>query len=362
MKRTLLIATIAIVFFLLAALVIYRRTLAQISLTEQSSGERLGQNTVIAQLFAQHKPFTILLLGIAGGDHEGAYLSDAIIAARINPQKNTINLISLPRDLLVVADPMLNVGHAWKMNAFYAIGMNDKDFPSKSKEFQAPVGGGNLTKRMVNDVTGLDPIRFVVIEFAGFQSVIDAMGGIDVVVKKGFTDKEYPRDGHENDLCAKANSDLPELLVRLQTEAPYEVFPCRYRTITFAQGMIHLNGADALAYARSRHSSEDGSDFARSDRQKQIVSAIRTKLLSAQSIPKLPQLLDVVTKHIRTDLTTAETHSLILHAPELNKYDMSTLTPSNADVLVDSSHPTFGYTLVPRPGVELDKWIQQQLQ
>jgi len=342
----------------------YQRTLAKISISKQQDrSERLAQNTEISRLFQEKEPFTILLLGIGGGEHEGAYLTDSIIAAQINPRTEVVNLISLPRDLLVRPDPLLQIGDKWKLNAYYAIGLNDEDFPSKQEQYKAPVGGGNLSKRIVGDISGLDPMRFIVVEFDGFTKIIDVIGGIDVAVEQSFTDFEYPLDGHEDDLCGGDEADLPLMVARLGYEPPYEVFPCRYQTVSFEEGVMHMNGDQALAFARSRHASGgEGSDFARSTRQKQIVTSLKDKLLSPSIIPKLPGLLDVVTDHIETDMSPQELHALILRAKALGGYSINTITPTNANALIDSTDFNFGYTLLPRPNIQLDTWIQEQLQ
>ena len=142
-------------------------------------------------------------------------------------------------------------------------------------------GGLVLAKAITEDVVGL-PIQYaVVIDFSGFQKVIDEVGGIDVNVPTAFTDNAYPIPGMEHYSCPGDPTDA-----------------CDLETVHFEAGLQHMDGARALIYARSRHAEgAEGSDFARSRRQQIIMLALKDKLMNPASwftfsrIEALPSLL-----------------------------------------------------------------------
>ncbi len=186
----------------------------------------------------------MLLLGIGGGDHPGADLTDTILVVSLDTHKKTMAMISVPRDLW--SDTLKD-----KVNSSYHYGEEKKK------------GGGlTLAKVVVEDMVGL-PIHYILlIDFSGFERIIDIVGGIDVIVPNAFTDLEFPIAGKEEDLC---DGD-PQ-------------FRCRYETVTFTQGSHHMDGERALTYVRSRHAEGDeGSDFARGRRQQEVLTALLLKL------------------------------------------------------------------------------------
>lgn len=188
----------------------------------------------------------VLLLGVGGGDHEGSDLTDTIMVLSFQTGKHTLSMISVPRD--VWSDTLKD-----KVNSGYHYGEEKKK------------GGGMvLSKAIIEDVVGL-PIHYaMVIDFSGFQKIIDLVGGIDVNVSTAFTDSEFPIPGKEKDLC---DGD-PQ-------------YRCRYETVTFTQGWQHMDGARALTYVRSRHAEgADGTDFARGNRQQEVLVALKNELVS----------------------------------------------------------------------------------
>ncbi len=217
----------------------------------------------------------ILLLGMAGGTHDGPDLTDTIIVASINTKTHATALISIPRDIW--SDTLKD-----KINSAYHYG-----------EAKKKGGGMILAKAIIEDVVGL-PIHYVAtLDFTQFESIIDTLGGIDVNVTQAFTDSEYPIAGRENDLC---DGD-PKFL-------------CRYETIQFDSGIQHMNGSMALKYVRSRHAEGDeGTDFARGRRQQDVISALKEKILTAKLWfhPSLASLLfKTVDAATDSDMTVGE--------------------------------------------------------
>jgi LCP family protein required for cell wall assembly len=233
----------------------------------------------------------VLLLGIGGGTHDGPELTDTIILANINPDKNEVNLFSIPRDLWV---PELQD----RINSAYARG-------------QVKNGQGKiLAKAAVEKVTG-QPIDYVfVIDFAGFVKGVDHLGGIEVDVKRGFDDYEYPVSGKENDLCDYTEEEVEQLVATAEAELGVDVFPCRYKHISFQKGVQEMDGQTALEFVRSRHATGDeGSDFSRSMRQQEVIAALRKKVLSIGILlnpVKVIGLVNIIQDNINTDIKQEE--------------------------------------------------------
>lgn len=253
----------------------------------------------------------ILLLGIAGGRHDGSNLTDTIMVASYNLKTNQVYLISLPRDLWL---PSLQS----KANAVYQQGLSQKN-------------GLGLTKTVIGNILGL-PIHYALrIDFRGFVNAVDALEGIEVLIDKSFDDYNYPIDGKETDLCGYEEKEIdfsPEQAKELNIEpgkkkvfvspdgkiatdsaeedkgAKY--FSCRYEHLEFAKGLTAMDGATALKFVRSRHGTNgQGSDFARSQRQQQVIEAIKGKMLSFETLTspdKISQLIDTFDRSLDTDI------------------------------------------------------------
>jgi len=217
----------------------------------------------------------VVILGVAGGQHEGADLTDTNIFLSIDFSKPDIVMISLPRDIWL---PSIRD----KINSAYHYG--------EAKM----IGGGLLTaKAAIEEVIG-QPVHYaLVLDFSGFVKIIDLIGGIDVFVEKAFTDNYYPIAGKENDFC---DGD--------------PTFACRYQQLKFEAGWQIMNGDRALKYVRSRMAEgEEGSDFAREKRQQQVIVAFKNKLIGSSIIrnpTKAKQLFSAINEAVLTDLNWSE--------------------------------------------------------
>ncbi len=232
----------------------------------------------------------ILLLGIGGQNHEGPNLTDTVIFVSLPPDdKGKIELISIPRDLWL---PDIN----GKINTAYAKGEDKKE------------GGGLvLSKAAVKKILG-KPIDYALrIDFEGFEKAVDLLGGVDVNVERTFDDFEYPIEGKGNDPCGHTDEELKELAT---ASSQLEAFPCRYKQVHFDKGQRQMNGETALIFVRSRHAEGfEGSDFARSKRQEKIISAIKDKIFSLNTLTnpaKVISLYSIVKDSIDTDIRENE--------------------------------------------------------
>lgn len=214
----------------------------------------------------------ILLLGKAGEGYTAPELTDTMILMSVNHDQHKVTMISLPRDLWISS-------LRTKLNSVYYYG-------NKKQE----KGGLILAKATVEELTGV-PVQYAaVIDFSGFQTFIDELGGIKVDVERGFKDERYPIAGRENDEC----SGDPEYL-------------CRYETIEFKQGVNEMDGETALKYVRSRQSKDEieGTDFGRAARQRKVIDAVLQKLQDRKimfSYGKLKKLYELGGEMVETDI------------------------------------------------------------
>lgn len=291
--------------------------------------------TSLSGYFAKKIPFNILVLGYGGGTHDGAYLTDTIIVAHIDPNAKKIHLVSVPRDIWVFIPTNGNEGRNWKINAAYALGIDDRGYPDKLAEYQGPDGGGRLAEYVVGHVTGLTIPYFIALDFSGFTNTIDTLGGVDINVRPAFTDPQYPIQGKEDDLCGYLPEEIPDLDARAATMAAELVYPCRYETLHFDAGIQHMDGITALKYVRSRHSKEDGSDFSRAQRQQKLLLAVKQKVFSIGFVSRVIPFMNSLGNDFKTDLTLDDVKTLAQNASELNAYDVETLALTDQNYLVD---------------------------
>ncbi|MDE2025820.1 MAG: LCP family protein, partial [Patescibacteria group bacterium] len=267
----------------------------------------------------------IALLGYGGGNHDGAYLTDSIMVVHIDPKTQKVFLISIPRDIWVKIPTNGTDGNYWKINASYELGLDDADYPNKQTQFKGTDGGGHLAEYMVSQITGLPINYFVGMDFSGFKHTIDTLGGVDITVETAFTDSQYPIDGKETDLCGHDPSEIPQLDQQAASTSPELVYPCRYENLHFNAGKQHMDGETALSYVRSRHSLQDGTDFGRAKRQRNLLVAVKQKIFSAGFIPQIIPFISSLGDDFRTDLALDDVKTFLANANVLNTYQVQTL-------------------------------------
>lgn len=223
----------------------------------------------------------ILLLGMGGEGHEGPFLTDTIMVASVKPGTNKVALLSIPRDLIV---PLPKFG--WrKINSANAFG-----------ELQQTGRGADFSRTILEGLLGVDIPYYVRIDFEGFKSVIDSVGGVDVYVERSFADYTYPTRNYG------------------------------VQMVSFKKGWQHLSGEEALKFARSRHGTNgEGSDFARAQRQQKVIAALKDKLLSADTFKNpatIANTMAALQSNISTNLQLGEILRLAKMAQKLQKTDI----------------------------------------
>ncbi len=191
----------------------------------------------------QHGTLNVLVLGT--DDVGTARRSDTIILARVDIDRKTASVMSIPRDTRVA---IKGQKHQQKLNHAYAF------------------GGIELLRDTVVNLTGVPVNYYLILNYASFPKIVDAIGGIDIVVPKRmkYTDK---------------------------AQGLY---------IDFQPGKRHMNGADGLKYVRFRMDAMG--DMGRMKRQQDFAQAFLDKLTSPAILPRIPEVVELVLSEIQTDM------------------------------------------------------------
>ncbi|MDP2630440.1 MAG: LCP family protein [Candidatus Uhrbacteria bacterium] len=254
----------------------------------------------------------ILLMGIGGGNHEGAELTDTIILASIKPSTGKVALFSIPRDLLVNID-----GYGWrKVNNANAFG-----------ELANPGSGADLAVRTLSETFNVPIQYYVRVDFQAFVDLVNILGGVTVTVDRPFTDYTYP------------------------------TLNKKVQTISFKTGKQTMDGERALIFARSRHSmnNNEGSDFARSHRQQKILFALKDKLFSSTLLFRPQKIGEIISSLQQNISTNLQTWQILTMGNALKKVDSSSIINTVFDdgangYLISATTPDGAYVLQPRSG------------
>ncbi|OGV96179.1 hypothetical protein A2W24_05055 [Microgenomates group bacterium RBG_16_45_19] len=292
------------------------------------------------------RPITLLILGYAGANHDGGYLTDTVILAHLNPRTLQLHLISLPRDLWITL-PLSPQGYPAKINHAYAIGRDDQKYPAKPEAFTGQSGGLSLAKVVVSQVTGLPVDYALAVNFDGFRRIINLLGGLAIDVPYAFTDPWYPVAGHEQDTCGFTPEDVATLSAALKGEALEHQFPCRFETLHFDAGRQTLDADQALKFVRSRHALNGGGDFGRGLRQQALLKSLQASLIRPANLGKLPQLFTTVIQHLQTDIPLLALPDLLALPFKPQDLNVASLTLDQANLFRQTVSQDGQYILVP---------------
>lgn len=191
----------------------------------------------------QKDPFSVLMLGV--DEREGDKgRSDTMIVLTVNPNKNSIKMVSIPRD---TRTEIVGHGTVDKINHAYAF------------------GGEKMSMDTIEHFLDIPIDYYVKINMEGFKDIVDAVGGITV-----NNDKVFSQDGYQ-----------------------------------FNKGSISLNGDKALSYVRMRKQDAAG-DYGRQQRQRQIIQGVIDKGASFSSLTRFNDIFTALGKNINTNLSFAE--------------------------------------------------------
>jgi LCP family protein required for cell wall assembly len=206
---------------------------------------------------------TVLAIGTDVRPGENRHgLTDVMRAIRVDFREQRVTALEFPRDLWVhipEIEENLKTDHQ-KLNTAYAYGQPDY--------------GPSLLARTLDRNFGLKTDHYIVANMHIFAEVVDALGGLDVVIPEGGIDGRTSTD--------------------------------RSARLVFPEGPQHLNGEQALTLARMRNVSV----FARAEHQNTVMCALRKKIESPETILRLPAIINSFMKHIQTDLTPEQISQL----------------------------------------------------
>lgn len=211
--------------------------------------EDLGFENVIDE-----KIVNVALFGIDTRDPKSFKgLSDSIMILSLNTETKKVKLISVMRDSLV---PITYNGKTTytKINSAYS------------------KGGPELAIKTLNTIFGLDISEYATVNFFGMTEIIDAVGGIDVTI----TEKELDIPGYENG--KRVNYGLAGTISEICDRKGLDY--SKYK-ITKA-GTQHVNGVQAVGYARIRHTANfegTNDDYGRTDRQRYVMEQLFNKAI-----------------------------------------------------------------------------------
>lgn len=294
--------------------------------------------------------FNILLLGHGGAGHAGGGLSDALVLANIDTLTNKVSLISIPRDIWVPLPLRSDYKQNFKINAAYAIGNDDKGYPLKQPEFSGHHGGGEMAKYAVEMVTGQKVDYYVAVDFSSFTRAIDAIGGINVDVPVSFTDEYYPIKGEEDNLCGKEMPEVEALKAQYSGFELEKQYTCRYEALTFSKGPTQMDGATALKFVRSRHSSQHGGDFARGQRQQAVLTAARNKLISLDALNKIDDFFAEFSTLLQSDIAESDIIEILSITGDPLKYESKNINIDTNNLLDNSVSNDGQFILIPKAG------------
>jgi len=211
----------------------------------------------------------------------GSFRTDTMVIAVLRPNEGQVSLISIPRDLWVSIPGWENQ----RINTAYQHGIS-VDYPG---------GGPGLLKDTIQYNLGIRIDHTAMVEFTGFQKIVDTLGGVDVPVSCPYTDWRLIDPSYD-----------PE------NENNWHLY-------TQETGLIHMDGDLALWYARSRQKSND---FDRGRRQQEVLRALFNQALQAGTLTRLPQLYNDLKDTVDTDLGLGDLLQLSLYAPKLTSGDI----------------------------------------
>ena len=223
--------------------------------------------------------FNILLIGVDSRKDSFAGRSDSMILFSINQKTNKVIMTSFLRDIYVsIPEHGFN-----RLNAAYAY------------------GGTSLLTDTIEQNFGISVDRCMVINFYLVMEFVDAINGVDIDLSGDEIRVMNNYIAHHNKLLGQdKNTDL----ISPKSEKTY-----------------HLNGNQALAYARVRYV---GTDFARTGRQRTIIMLALEKV-KKMNLGEMNELLIDFLPKVRTDLTEGDCANLLLMLLDVGKYSIESM-------------------------------------
>ena len=226
-------------------------------------------------------PINILLIGVDRREGDTNTLNDVNILVHVDPQRRFASMLSVPRDTWV---NIPDYGYS-KINAAFNVGQNA----------HAAEGGGPVwVKRTAEQFLGVRVHYYALVNFRGFERIVDFLGGLTIDVPRPLVDNEYPTENYG------------------------------YTRVYIPAGLQHMDGATALKYARSRHADND---LYRNLRQQQVLLAMRDSILQRNILSYLGELEKILSQFadtFETDMPLQTIIALGQLAPKIERENIAT--------------------------------------
>lgn len=247
-----LIALIIVIIGLTVSLKVYHDVKASVDAIytpiSESEKEQVGDKRVdVVDASAEKQPFSALILGVDKREGDSGR-SDTMIVLTVNPTLGTMKMLSIPRDTYTDI-----------------VGKNKKDKINHAYAF----GGMEMSVKTVEGLLGIPIDYAATINMEGFKEIVDFVGGISV----------------DNEFAFSVAGD------------------------NFNEGVISLNGEQALKYVRMRYNDPSG-DFGRQNRQKQVVQEVLNKGVSLSSLFNYQSVLDILKNNVSMNITFDEIQNI----------------------------------------------------
>ncbi len=207
---------------------------------------------------------TGLLIGVDAGVGRSSYLTDTMIVVSLDLGTRTVSMLSIPRDMV---DVPLPDGRTYrdKVNSLVSyVRRTPAAFPGSDGT------GFDVLMDALSTLLNVRIDYYATVNLGGFVQVVDTLGGVNVNVARAFCDPSYDEYGFS-------------------------------RGFAITAGLHHLNGQQALAYARVRKASGE-SDFTRAARQQEVISGIRDAIVGGGFLNDPIGLLGAIGQTVQTNV------------------------------------------------------------
>jgi LCP family protein required for cell wall assembly len=260
----------------------------------------------------------VLLVGADTRGSDVTFNTDTMIVVSVDPVSKQVAMFQIPRDTVDVPVPP-NATALWgstysgKINSWWTNNRNQTSlWPGKN----ATQRGFAALKAILGQLYGLDIRYYVKVDFQGFGKVVNTLGGIQVNVQMPVYESQYPAKGGN--------------LQRIYIPA----------------GPQHMDGNEALIYARSRHRAAGG-DFDRGRRQQRVLLSIREQMNAQAIIANLPSLVQTLQQSVKTDIPTSQLPKLLALAESVDTRDIRSYVFSPSFYATEYLHSSRGYIITP---------------
>lgn len=252
----------------------------------------------------------VLLIGTDGRTLDEASRSDSIIIATLDNNNKKVKLSTIMRDTVV---EIPGYGDD-KINAAFALGCLEED---EEGNIKGTDGGVDLLMKTIEENFNLHLDKYVIVNFWGFEAIIDEIGGIDIDVK------DYEIDEVNKYIGESTGVNSPML------ENP---------------GLQQLNGQQALSYARIRY--VGNGDFERGQRQTLVLTKVAEKLKNINPI-KYVSIANTMSKHVKTNIDIPQVLNLAYTIYKLPSLDISKLQIPQTELIArDGYYKDKGWCLL----------------